>query len=464
MPKSQAAPRFRAGVPRSRTSLALVTAYAINIALLVFSLVEAYRVQSAVSEQNVESYRLYVRQDAAVVEIRRTLWLAGNFVRDYLIHATPETALVLEDRLRQVRSESEVALRELGSLNPSVHAPSELSSGIADFWAAAGLVPRQMQNAGSRERYDFVQREIAPRRSTLYSALARLTTAERDALQEGESQFSMARRAAGRRLLFVLGIGAVLSMVVAGFSVTHARRLERRTALQHLEVGRAKQELEELSARLVAVEEEWKKNLSRELHDEVGQALAALQIDLAAVAQAPGAGSSEVRTGLKRVSDAANRLVGMVRNISLLLRPALLDDLGLAPALEWLTEDFTRRTGIPCEFRNSGVPETLPESHNTCVYRIVQESLHNTEKHAAARSAVVTVRGSAAAVEVEVFDNGKGFAWTGGRAPGLGLLGMRERAARLDGSLAIETNPGRGTRIQLTLPLPETNRTAQAGG
>ena len=132
-----------------------------------------------------------------------------------------------------------------------------------------------------------------------------------------------------------------------------------------------------------------------------------------------------------------------IRNISGLLRPALLDDLGLVPALQFQLEDFLRRSGIACEFTEDGVEDRLPDPVKTCVYRVVQEALHNCEKHSSARKVRVTVRQFDEFLLAEVEDDGRGFTSTAQRSTGLGLLGMRERSANAGGSLMIDSGPAR---------------------
>jgi signal transduction histidine kinase len=162
---------------------------------------------------------------------------------------------------------------------------------------------------------------------------------------------------------------------------------------------------------------------------------------------------------MRRARDLAERTVQTVRNIALLLRPALLDDLGLAPALQWQLEEFTRRSGIVCEFCEDGVDDMLPDPVKTCVYRVVQEALHNCEKHAGANRVSIALRQLPDSLEAEVRDNGRGFELNQKSMPhrnaGLGILGMRERAARVGGTLALETAPGRGTHLSLRIPLAQ---------
>ena len=239
-------------------------------------------------------------------------------------------------------------------------------------------------------------------------------------------------------------------MVVARASLRHARSLET-LAERHYH------ELQQLSARLLHVEEEGRRKLSRELHDEIGQSLALLQIEISralAVPQPPGA-----RGPLERARELAEQTVQTIRNISVLLRPALLDDLGLVPALQFQLEDFLRRNPIACDFVEDGVADQLPDPARTCVYRVVQEALHNCEKHSAATKVRVLVRQLPDALLAEVEDNGSGFSCDSQGMParntGLGLLGIRERAAIAGGTLVIDSMPGQGTRVTLRIPLTE---------
>jgi len=289
--------------------------------------------------------------------------------------------------------------------------------------------------------------------------LHELTEADLAALQRSEAEFAESRRTAARRLIFMLGLCVVLGLLVARFSLSYSENLERKTERQYEEVARAKRELEQLSARLLEIEEDGRRKLSRELHDEIGQALAVLQIEITN-ALALTEDWPAMRDRLRRARDLAEKTVQTIRNISQLLRPPLLDDLGLVPALQWHLEDFIRRSGIACEFSEDGVEDTLPDAIKTCVYRVAQEALHNCEKHAAASSIRISLRRSDGMLRVEIEDNGCGFELDLKGMPrrdaGLGILGMRERAARVGGSLALDSAPGHGTRVLLCIPLPST--------
>lgn len=202
-------------------------------------------------------------------------------------------------------------------------------------------------------------------------------------------------------------------------------------------------------AQLIAVQEEERKRLSRELHDSVGQILTALKMELA---QVKGRDDAEGER-LERIRAFADDAIQTIRDVSLMLRPTLLDDLGLREALEWHTTEFLRRTGLRCRLQYGLADASeLPEDVKICIYRVIQEALNNCEKHALASEVQISVAQGGGEIEVRVVDNGRGL---GGRAGGLGLLGMRERAHMLGGQLRLESNDGHGTSVTLTIPAPE---------
>jgi signal transduction histidine kinase len=441
--------------------IVLRAGYGSVIALLLFSSVEAYRIQNTVSAQHVEIYRRYVEQDVAVAKLRRTIWLAGNYVRDFFIKTGPAEAELLKKQLSDLEREGRQAADEIDRLRINRQGNSPLDARLDAFWKAVHPIPESMLMASDAEQYAFVQEEIVPRRSSVSSVLRELTEAEQQAVQQSEAEFGEARRSAAQRLILMLAFSVILALAVARFSLRYSEGLEREKNLQYEDAVRARREQEQLSARLLEIEEDGKKKLSRELHDEIGQTLAVLQIEISNALALADKPSGVVKERLRRARDLAEKIVQTVRNIALLLRPALLDDFGLAPALQWQLEEFTRRSEIVCDFTEDGVDDRLPDPVKTCVYRVVQEALHNCEKHAGANRVSVTLRQLPDSLAVEVRDNGRGFELDEKSMPhrnaGLGILGMRERAARIGGSLALETAPGRGTRLSLLIPLAETS-------
>jgi signal transduction histidine kinase len=436
---------------------ALRTGYGAVIAVLVLSAIEAYRIQVSVSQQHLEIYRRFVEQDEALSTLRRNLWLAGNRVRDFFIDPTPSSGDELSKNMLALQAENDRALRVLAGYPRYRSVVPQLRASLGEFWAVVEPLPRTMLHATREEEMGFLAREVVPRRGELYNALRDLTLADQRMLQDSQGEFAGTRRRAAGRLLLMLGVGLLLSILVARLSLRHAENLEREADRHFAEVEQTRGELQRLSARLLEIEEEGRRRLSRELHDEIGQTLALLQIELSRAQAFPASPPAALREHLDRAHALAERTVQTIRNISGLLRPALLDDLGLVPALQFQLEDFLRRSGIVCEFVEEGVADYLPDPVKTCVYRVVQEALHNCEKHSGARKVRVSVRQFPEALVAEIEDDGTGFQMNDQHRPvrsaGFGLLGMRERAGNAGGSLIVDSAPGHGTRIALRIPL-----------
>lgn len=215
-------------------------------------------------------------------------------------------------------------------------------------------------------------------------------------------------------------------------------------------------EMRELSARVLEAREEEKTLIARELHDELGQLLTALKMDLAWMRERLPPGRPEVTVKAQQMNAMLDQTVASVRRISANLRPLMLDDLGLADAAQWLVEDFGRRSGIECRLdldSDSGL-ELLERPAATAVYRALQESLTNIARHSGARRARVALGLKDGQVELDIEDDGRGItAEEAAKSRSLGLKGMRERISYLGGSLAVEGTPGQGTRVRVRLPV-----------
>ena len=223
---------------------------------------------------------------------------------------------------------------------------------------------------------------------------------------------------------------------------------------------RAQQERSAFAAAASAIREEEKRRLARELHDELAQSLTALKMDANWVRENMAAAPELAQHKLNEMLGLIDGAVASTRRIAADLRPLLLDDLGLGPAIEWLAGSFSQRHGMPCRLHLDNDLD-LPEPFATAVFRIVQEMLANVGKHAQATAADVTLELRPREIFLAVEDNGRGFDAQGQHALGaLGLMGMRERAGLLDGDVSIASTPGHGTRIEVRLPLhaAETGR------
>ena len=220
------------------------------------------------------------------------------------------------------------------------------------------------------------------------------------------------------------------------------------------DLRRQQQELRELSARVLEAREDEKAHIARELHDELGQLLTALKMDLGWLRERLP--EPELAQKAQDMSELVDRTVSSTRRISQDLRPLMLDDLGLADAASWLVEDFAKRSGVRCEIR---LPEdtdfgALSKAVSTAVYRALQESLTNIGRHSGAKSAWIQLEMDEGALQVEVEDDGRGIAPEDlAKARSTGLRGMRERVTYVGGTLEISRAPRGGTRLRLRVPL-----------
>jgi signal transduction histidine kinase len=256
-----------------------------------------------------------------------------------------------------------------------------------------------------------------------------------------EALFTQFRQRMGITVALTFGLGLVL----AAFSVRKILELEAEGAA-------ARVALQNLSARLVEAQEEERRSISRELHDEVGQALSGVLVELANLSQLIRTDNTAAAGKIGEIKSEVEGSIQVVRNMALLLRPSMLDDLGLVPALEWQAREVSKRNGLRVKVDAAEVPEELPDEHKTCLYRIVQEALHNCVQHAAAHNVKIAVEQNHGALRLAIEDDGRGF--DPRRQRGLGLAGIEERVSHLGGRFTIDSKPGQGAALHVMLPLP----------
>jgi two-component system sensor histidine kinase UhpB len=218
------------------------------------------------------------------------------------------------------------------------------------------------------------------------------------------------------------------------------------------ELASSREQLRELSVRLVHAQEDERRALAYELHDEIGQQLTGLNLVLELGAYIP---PEQLRSVLHNAQTLVNGLTSQVRKLSLELRPPMLDELGLQATLRWQIEQFARQTGIIIDFQYRGLEAALPPAVAIAAYRIVQEGLTNIARHAQSRTVEVRVSIGVNQLDLELEDHGRGFDQEETReaARSVGLVGMRERVQLLGGTFTLESTPGTGTCIRVCIPL-----------
>lgn len=216
----------------------------------------------------------------------------------------------------------------------------------------------------------------------------------------------------------------------------------------------SRHELRSLAVELLRVQEEERRRISRDLHDDINQRLALLSLELEALDQSLPMASQQSGRAVRAIQDRVVELSEDVRRLAYQLHPSILDDLGLPIALQRLVDDFTARTGMTGQFANRGVLQSLPQDIATCLYRVAQESLGNIARHAQASTVSVELTRTGDALTIVITDDGVGFDPLHVRN-GLGLLSMKERVALVNGTLDITSTAGKGTHVCVRMPLPD---------
>src|SRR5258708_5712771 len=414
-----------------------------------YSLKIAWQIQVS----NTEMRRDFLSRDRTLEQIRSTLYESGNVVRDYvLVEPGENKAETLRTELKTIRDDMETALKVYSlSLRPEERGPfQQLATEVETYWST--LEPIFDWDAKARRNRGnwFLRHEVLPRRTTVLAIAHEVSEMNEQARQEDERGVTDLFAQFQRRLQIITALGLGLGLVLAALTVTYTLRLEKMTDERYRESLRIQSELKELSARLVSAPEGERRAISRELHDEVGQSLGALLMEVDNLSATLGP-DGVFRERLDRMRPWGQNFVNVVRNIALLLRPSMLDDLGLVAALEWQAREVAKRSRLTVEIVQKNVSDTLPEEYKTCVYRVVQEALSNCSKHARAKGVRIIVRQELERLLLTIEDDGKGFDVH--RVRGLGLIGMSERVTHLSGTFEAESQEGRGTLLRIELPL-----------
>jgi signal transduction histidine kinase len=396
----------------------------------------------------------YTERNLLLNQIRADVYLSGTYVRDYLLDPDSQRAIHNRSSLESTRLKIHDNLAAYQALvSPGEVQPMSILTAEMDrYWASLDPVLKWSQAERQQRGYAFLRDEVYPRRTTMLSIADQIDYLNERQLNDGGRQVSNLFSDFRRSLAAALAVTLCLGLIVAAYSIRGVLQLEKQASQRYQEVVEARRQLKDLSARLVETQEQERRLISRELHDEVGQSLSALLVGLsnlsAKVVASAGSGMKDDFTAIRRLAEDS---VNAVRNMALLLRPSMLDDLGLIPALQWQAREVSRRTGIRVNVIAEQVSDELPESHKTCVYRLVQEALHNGSRHAEPQSICVRVRQEAACLRLSIQDDGKGF--NVHQQKGLGLIGMQERVATLGGLFEVDSQTGRGTIISAALPL-----------
>ena len=406
-----------------------------------------------VRNDETQSRKAFLERIGALDQIRAQIYLSGTYVRDFLLSPDPNGERAEATRLAGLERETrEILQRYSRALESEERQPFvALQSEIEAYWRVLDRTLAWSVPERNRLRYSFFYDELVPRRTAMLQIADRIATVNERGLDRAEQRLAASSDGLRRSLIltfvFTLAGGLVLALAAVVYTLRLERGLERRLE----ENTRARADLQELSARLLRAQENERRSLARELHDEIGQSLSAILMEAeSAVCAEDG---HETRDHLQSIRTLAQRTVNEVRNLALLLRPSMLDDFGLIPALNWHARETAKRTGLKIAVSADDDTGDLPDEHKTCIYRLVQEAVNNAARHGSARTVEVTVKRESRRVLLTVRDDGAGFDTRFVR--GMGLLGMEERVRRLGGRFQIDSQLGRGTLISAELPVAE---------
>jgi signal transduction histidine kinase len=299
--------------------------------------------------------------------------------------------------------------------------------------------------------YQFIGQQLIPWRTRIFELSAQISSLDERKLALENLAVAARFQSLESRLVWLVSLALIAGVLMSLVCGWYILRLERQARLRYDALARSRLELEGLSARLVEAQEEERRAISRELHDEVGQSLGALLVEVGQLSKLVPSEDRVTQAQIAQIKSVAETAVKSIRDIALLLRPPMLDDLGLVPALEWQAREISRRSEMEVEVHSENVSEALGDETKVTIYRVVQEALNNAATHASAKNAKVTITQNSDKITVEITDDGHGF--DPARQRGMGILGMEERVRRLGGTFTIASAPGRGATVKAELPL-----------
>lgn len=421
--------------------------------LLIMLLAGGYALRTL--EQVRESDRTerdnHLRRDRALDSVRTGIYQSAIIMRDYLLALDEKSGSAQIERFAETRQRTDRALAECATLIDSTESDAlrSLQAEVQVYWKLLEFIAQIPAENRQVRGSEYLSNQVRQHRAELIRLVDQVDaiTARQMAASDARMNLTFARLR--YRLILIVSLAVGMGLLLAGFTIWRTLRLEQELEQRYREVLHTQEELKELSARLVSAQEEERRTISRELHDEVGQSLSALLMEAGnAAANIPPA---QVRQHVDSIKKLAEASVNIIRNMTLLLRPSMLDDFGLVPALEWQARELSKRTGIRVQVAAADSAGELPDALKTCIYRVVQEALHNCARHAQAHAVRVVVRQEDSRIVLSVEDDGRGF--DARRVRGLGLVGMEERVRHLGGVFHVRSTPGGGTKVDVELPL-----------
>jgi len=367
-------------------------------------------------------------------------------MRDMLDAGEPYPLIAWSAQFERVRGDLGSAL-QLEERYAEVHRTPEqrtyLSQQLSQFWDAVDRMFALAGDGKDNEARDQIRLSLQARQAALSTAVSRLLVENNEAEQQAGVQIAKIYNGVQRQLYIFLTAALIAIALTSLYLIRSNRQIFARLAT-------LSEQRSDLAQKLIATQESTLRHISRELHDEFGQVLTAIGSLLSRVEKQVPQGAP-LREDLQEVRGIAQSTLNNIRTLSQALHPVLLDEQGLESTLDWYIPTVEHQTGLKLHYEKSGEAFPLDGNAGVQVYRVLQEALNNVKRHAGAQEAWVRLQFQDDSISLEVEDHGRGFAPDAGHQ-GIGLVGMRERAELVGGTLQVARREGGGTIVRLVVP------------
>ena len=448
------------GLERVTTRRALFLGFGLILTIWAVTGYQFARGVTRIETQAAAINTRYTRAQELLATVRAQVLLASVFVRDALLDPNPGSVGEYRRQLNLAYRAIDEALQQYEPIlddRAQTTQVDRLRREIGDFERTMLDVLGTDSSNWVVEARDILRTRVVPKRQTVLELSEQVQALNRSTFVREQAAIAAVYAGSQRGIWQLLSLALAASLAIGFLAIRHAGRLEDDVARQREKEAQTTRELQRLSAQLITAQEEERRSIARELHDEVGQVLTAIKVELAVAERAIEADGGQT-AALKSARAVTDGALQSVRDLSHLLHPAMLDDLGLGEAVAWYARGFAKRHGIRVELVHDRMSERLTPEAEASTYRIVQEALTNVAKHARTHSCRVLLQRLSHTVVLTVEDDGVGFDPDAVRSReyherGLGLIGIRERTAQLNGTLRLESAPGKGTRLTIEFPV-----------
>ena len=386
------------------------------------------------------------RDSLRLLRVQNDLNSLGLAMRDMLDNDEPYPLIAWQAQFQRIRTDLNSALQGEDQFSMAKRAPEQslyLQESLAQFWDAVDRTFATARDGKEAEARTQIRLTLQARQATLSTTVSRLLVQNNENEQQAAAQVRAIYDRVQRQVYTFLTATLLAILLTSLYLIRWNRRL-------FAQLGDLSQQRSELAQKLISSQESTLRSISRELHDEFGQILTAIGSLLTRSANHLPEGSP-LRADLGEVRDIAQTTLDKVRSLSQALHPVMLDETGLESTLDWYIPTVEKQTGIDISYLKSGAPFAVDGNSSVHIYRVLQEALNNVARHSGARQAQVRLNFLAESLELEIEDHGKGNDGSASRN-GIGLVGMRERAELLKGTIEFKRPPQGGTLVTLKVP------------